>query len=55
MKIGIDAIDYYVPPIALKIKDLAEARDIPTAKLEKGLGLKTMALVDIDEDVASMA
>jgi hydroxymethylglutaryl-CoA synthase len=55
MKIGIDAIDYYVPPIALKIKDLAEARNIPPAKLEKGLGLKTMALVDTDEDVASMA
>ena len=55
MKIGIDAIDYYVPPIALKIKDLAEARNIPPAKLEKGLGLKTMALIDTDEDVASMA
>ncbi len=55
MKIGIDAIDYYIPPIALRIKDLAEARNIPPAKLEKGLGLETMSLTDINEDTASMA
>lgn len=55
MKIGIDAIDFYIPPIALKIKDLALARNIVPAKLEKGLGLEAMALTDIDEDAASMA
>jgi hydroxymethylglutaryl-CoA synthase len=54
-KIGIDAIDYYVPPIALPIKKLAEARNIEAAKLEFGLGLKSMAITDIDEDSASMA
>ena len=54
-KIGIDAIDYYVPPIALPIKELAEARNIEVAKLEFGLGLKSMAITDIDEDSASMA
>ena len=53
--IGIDAIDFYVPPIALKISDLAIARNIEPAKLEKGLGLKSMALMDVDEDAASMA
>ena len=53
--IGIDAIDFYVPPIALKISDLATARNIEPAKLEKGLGLKSMALMDVDEDAASMA
>ena len=53
--IGIDAIDFYVPPIGLKISDLATARNIEPAKLEKGLGLKSMALMDADEDAASMA
>ena len=53
--IGIDAIDFYVPPIGLKISDLATARNIEPAKLEKGLGLKSMALMDVDEDAASMA
>ena len=54
-KIGIDTIDYYIPPIALPIKDLAEARNIEAEKLEFGLGLKSMAIPDIDEDTASFA
>lgn len=52
---GIDAIDYYVPKLVLPIEKLAIARDIVPAKLERGLGLKSMALNDIDEDAASMA
>ena len=55
MEFGIDAIDYYLPKLAMNISDLAEARNIPSAKLEKGLGLKQMAITDIDEDAASMA
>ena len=55
MEFGIDAIDYYLPKLALPISSLAEARSIPAAKLEKGLGLKAMALTDTDEDAASMA
>jgi len=55
MKVGIDAIDYYVPTIALSIKELAKARNIPSAKLEKGLGLKAMSLIDVNEDAASLA
>mgnify|MGYP003327979104 CR=1 FL=1 len=55
IKIGIDAIDYYVPSLGLKIHDLAIARNIEPAKLEKGLGLKAMALMDVNEDAASMA
>ena len=55
MEFGIDAIDYYLPKLAMNISDLAEARNIPSAKLEKGLGLKQMAIPDIDEDAASMA
>ena len=55
MEFGIDAIDYYLPRIALKISNLAEKRNIVPAKLEKGLGLKYMALTDCNEDTASMA
>ena len=55
MEFGIDAIDYYLPNIALPIVSLAEKRDIIPAKLEKGLGLKYMALADLNEDTASMA
>ena len=55
MEFGIDAIDYYLPKIALKISSLAERRNIIPAKLEKGLGLKFMSLPDVNEDTASMA
>ena len=41
--------------MGLKIHDLAIARNIEPAKLEKGLGLKGMALMDVNEDAASMA
>tara|TARA_B100000900_G_C20574244_1_gene714632 strand:+ start:369 stop:1742 length:1374 start_codon:yes stop_codon:yes gene_type:complete len=52
---GIDAIDYYIPPISLPIEELANARKIEAAKLEFGLGLKQMSVPDVDEDTASMA
>ena len=52
MKIGIDAISYYVPNHYLPIEALAEARNIEYAKLNKGLGLTSMSFPDIDEDAA---
>ena len=51
--IGIDAIAFYVPDLYLPIKDLAEKRDIPFEKLNKGLGLEKMAIADINEDAAA--
>src|SRR6056300_74096 len=54
MKIGIDAIAYYVPQQYLPIEALAEARGIEYAKLNKGLGLTSMSFPDVDEDAASM-
>ncbi len=54
MKIGIDAIQMYIPSIVLPIEELAKARSIEPAKLQKGLGLEAMRLMDIDEDVVSM-
>lgn len=55
MSFGIDAASYYVPSLYLEIKDLAEKRNIDPAKLEKGLGLKKMALGDVHEDAATFA
>ena len=54
-KVGIDAVHYHVPQLFLSIENLAEARKIPFAKLNKGLGLTEMAVCDQDEDTATMA
>ena len=53
IKIGIDAISFYVPELYLPIKDLAIKRGIEYAKLNKGLGLEKMAIADTDEDTVS--
>lgn len=55
MKVGIEALSIYVPNIYLSIKTLAEKRKIDPDKLELGLGLKKMAVLDADEDTATMA
>ena len=52
---GIDAISFYVPSIYVDMEDLAEARNIAFAKLNKGLGLNKMAFADANEDAASFA
>jgi hydroxymethylglutaryl-CoA synthase len=54
-KVGIEALSFYVPHLYLEISELAEARDIAFAKLNKGLGLNKMAFCDQNEDAASMA
>jgi hydroxymethylglutaryl-CoA synthase len=54
-KIGIEAIAHYIPNLYLPIKDLAIARNIDPEKLELGLGLKKMALNDVNEDTATLA
>lgn len=55
MTIGLEAASYYIPSLYLKINELAEKRNIDPAKLEKGLGLKKMALPDTHEDAATFA
>lgn len=55
MKVGIEAASIYVPQIYLPIRDLAEKRNIDPDKLELGLGLKKMAVLDADEDTATLA
>ncbi|WP_333660429.1 hydroxymethylglutaryl-CoA synthase family protein [Chishuiella changwenlii] len=55
MKYGIEAASIYVPRIYLSIKDLAIKRNIDPEKLELGLGLKKMAVLDVHEDTATIA
>jgi hydroxymethylglutaryl-CoA synthase len=54
-KIGIDAISFYVPTLKVEMQDLAERRNIPYEKLNRGLGLQSMAVPDVNEDAASFA
>ena len=55
LKVVIVSIKYYFPSLYVDIEELATARDIPSEKLVKGLGLKKMATPDYDEDSASIA
>lgn len=52
---GIDAIAFYVPKLYVDIKDLANARGIPSEKLKRGLGLSKMTVPDYGEDAATFA
>ena len=55
MKVGIEAVTIYTPINYLPIKILAEKRNIDPDKLELGLGLKKMAILDADEDTATIS
>ncbi|MEM8585707.1 MAG: hydroxymethylglutaryl-CoA synthase [Bacteroidota bacterium] len=55
LSVGIDDISAYIPQLFLPIETLANARNIPFAKLNKGLGLQAMAVADAREDSATMA
>ena len=52
---GIDDISIYIPNLYLDIHTFAKARNIDPLKLEKGLGLKSIAIPDASEDVITMA
>lgn len=53
--VGIDDFSLYVPQLYFPIEELAAARDLNYAKLNKGLGLEQMAVADAREDAATMA
>ncbi len=55
MPVGIDDLAIYVPKLYIDYKDFAEARGIDPHKLEYGIGVKKMALVDTNQDRACMA
>jgi len=46
---------FQAPSLFLPIDQLAEARGIEAAKLQKGLGLTSMSVCDVDEDVITLA
>ncbi|MEM9992054.1 MAG: hydroxymethylglutaryl-CoA synthase, partial [Bacteroidota bacterium] len=54
-KVGIDDMALYIPKLYLSIATLAEKRNLPYEKLNKGLGLTAMAIPDVHEDAATMA
>lgn len=53
--VGIDDIAIHVPKLYVDFKDFAEARGISPAKLEFGIGVKMMAMIDTNQDPATMA
>src|ERR671927_1128413 len=55
MPVGIDDLAIYVPKLYIDYKDFAGARGIDPQKLEYGIGIKKMALVDTNQDPACMA
>src|ERR671937_640602 len=55
MQVGIDDLAIYVPRLYVDYKDFAIARGIDPQKLEYGLGIRKMALVDANQDPACMA
>lgn len=55
MKIGINALSFYIPNTYLPIEVLSQKRNIDPDKLKAGLGLYKMAMPLKGEDAATMA
>ena len=55
MPVGIDDLAIYVPKLYVDCKEFAEARGIDPHKLEYGIGVRKMAIVDVNQDPACMA
>lgn len=54
MKVGINAVQYDFPKIYLDIEELAIQRQIEPEKLQKGLGLYKMSLLDSNQDIITL-
>ena len=55
MAAGIDDIALYIPKLYVDAGDFARARGLDPQKLQKGLGISQMAMVDTNQDPACMA
>lgn len=55
MAVGIDDIAMYIPRLYLDASDFASARGLDPVKLQKGLGVSQMAMVDANQDPACLA
>jgi hydroxymethylglutaryl-CoA synthase len=52
---GIDDIAIYIPRLFVDARDFASARGMDPDKLQRGLGVSKMAIVDTNQDPACMA
>jgi len=55
MVAGIDDIAIYIPRLYIDATDFAKARGLDPVKLQKGLGVSQMAIVDANQDPACLA
>ena len=55
MAAGIDDISIYIPRLYVDASDFANARGLDPVKLQKGLGVNQMAIVDANQDPAILA
>jgi hydroxymethylglutaryl-CoA synthase len=55
MTAGIDDIEIYIPRLYIDAEDFAKARGLDPVKLQKGLGVSQMAIVDSNQDPAILA
>ena len=55
MAAGIDDIAIYIPRLFVDAADFASARGLDPAKLQRGLGVSQMAMVDTNQDPACLA
>ena len=55
MTAGIDDIAIYIPKLYLDATDFAAARGLDPVKLQKGLGVSQMSIVDANQDPACLA
>jgi len=55
MAAGVDDIAIYIPRLYIDAADFAAARGLDPAKLQKGLGVSQMAIVDTNQDPACLA
>jgi len=55
MAAGIDDIAIYIPQLYVEASDFALARGLDPVKLERGLGIGQMAIVDTNQDPACLA
>jgi len=55
MAAGIDDIAIYIPRLFVDAADFAAARGVDPAKLQRGLGVSQMAIVDTNQDPACLA
>jgi hydroxymethylglutaryl-CoA synthase len=55
MAAGIDDIAIYIPRLYVDAEDFAQFRGVDPKKLQKGLGISQMAIVDTNQDPACLA